>query len=239
MLDHNKYPVTTLFMLISIDGKISTGEGSSFDVDKDYPTISGLKEGLPSYYAIQGETDWWCINTGKTMAKIGVNSGAVKMANVPGLHRVIYGVRSLNTTGIKCLASQSDYIHFIVRNKGDMTKVQKVMKYYPNDHWTVRMFDGHPNHDYYNPFDVLAYLKSIGCDALTVQNGGTVNGTWAEKHAFDKLHLVMAPCLIGGSTTPTLVDGNPRTSGLSHINTFKLVRVQALPNSYIELEYET
>ena len=38
-------PVTTLFMLMSVDGKISTGASDSLDVDKDFPKIAGVKEG--------------------------------------------------------------------------------------------------------------------------------------------------------------------------------------------------
>ena len=42
-------PITTLFMLMSLDGKISPGASDDLDVDKDFPKISGLKEGLPQY----------------------------------------------------------------------------------------------------------------------------------------------------------------------------------------------
>lgn len=42
-------PITTLFMLMSLDGKISPGASDALDVDKDFPKIDGLKEGLPQY----------------------------------------------------------------------------------------------------------------------------------------------------------------------------------------------
>ena len=45
-------PVTTLFMLMSVDGKISTGSTDEMDVDKDFPKIDGVKEGLHQYYEI-------------------------------------------------------------------------------------------------------------------------------------------------------------------------------------------
>ena len=45
-------PVTTLFMLMSVDGKISPGASDTLDVDKDFPNIEGLKEGLQQYYDI-------------------------------------------------------------------------------------------------------------------------------------------------------------------------------------------
>ena len=36
-------PITTLFMLESLDGKISTGNSDNLDVDKDFPKIDGVK----------------------------------------------------------------------------------------------------------------------------------------------------------------------------------------------------
>ena len=36
-------PVTTLYMLVSVDGKISTGATDELDVDRDFPQIPGLK----------------------------------------------------------------------------------------------------------------------------------------------------------------------------------------------------
>ena len=41
-----KRPVTTLFMLSSVDRKISTGNSDLLDVDSDYPAMDGVKEGL-------------------------------------------------------------------------------------------------------------------------------------------------------------------------------------------------
>ena len=46
-------PITTLFMLMSVDGKISTGATDELDVDKDFPKITGVSEGLHQYYEIE------------------------------------------------------------------------------------------------------------------------------------------------------------------------------------------
>ena len=35
-------PITTLFMLMSVDGKISTGATDDLDVDNDFPLIASL-----------------------------------------------------------------------------------------------------------------------------------------------------------------------------------------------------
>jgi len=39
-------PITTLFMLMSVDGKISTGSSDEMDVDRDFSKIPGVREDL-------------------------------------------------------------------------------------------------------------------------------------------------------------------------------------------------
>ena len=43
-------PITTLFLLMSVDGKISTGSFDELDVNRDSPKIPGVREGLQQYY---------------------------------------------------------------------------------------------------------------------------------------------------------------------------------------------
>ena len=50
-------PITTLFMLSSVDGKISTGATDELDVDRDFPAIRGVGEGLHQYYEIEQTTE--------------------------------------------------------------------------------------------------------------------------------------------------------------------------------------
>lgn len=69
-------PTTTMFMLMSLDGKISTGSTDDRDVDRDFPKIDGVKEGLYQYYQLEKTTDLWSFNTGRVQAKLGVNSKA-------------------------------------------------------------------------------------------------------------------------------------------------------------------
>lgn len=66
-------PITTLFMLMSVDGKISTGSSDELDVDRDFSKIPGVREGLHQYYEIEQTTDLWFFNTGRVQAKMSVN----------------------------------------------------------------------------------------------------------------------------------------------------------------------
>lgn len=58
-------PVTTLFMLMSVDGKISPGVTDDLDFDKDLPHIAGVKAGLQQYYDVEQTTDLWSLNSGR------------------------------------------------------------------------------------------------------------------------------------------------------------------------------
>ena len=91
-------PITTLFMLMSVDGKISTGDRDELDVDRDFPLIGGLKEGLYQYYDIEQTTDLWSLNTGRVQAKMGVNEkpipqkGPVSFVLVDSKHLTKHGI---------------------------------------------------------------------------------------------------------------------------------------------------
>ena len=56
-------PITTLFMLMSVDAKISTGAVDELDVDREFPRINGMKEGVYQYYEIEKTTDLWSLNS--------------------------------------------------------------------------------------------------------------------------------------------------------------------------------
>ena len=49
--------------------KISTGNTDKLDVDKDFPKIRGIKEGLQQYYDIEKTTDLYSLNSGLVQAK--------------------------------------------------------------------------------------------------------------------------------------------------------------------------
>ena len=76
-------------MLMSVDGKISTGDSDSLDVDKDFPQIMGVKEGLNQYYELEKWTDLFSMNTGRVFAKIGINKKTDEPVKLPVSFMVI------------------------------------------------------------------------------------------------------------------------------------------------------
>ena len=81
--------------------------------------------------------------------------------------------------------------------------------------------------------------KEYGCDRLTVQSGGTVNELFLRSKLIDYVDIVVAPVLIGGKKTPTLIDGESLklADGLSGAGVLELTDCSVLQDSYIRLRY--
>ena len=89
--------------------------------------------------------------------------------------------------------------------------------------------------------DALIKLKSeYGCERITIQTGGTLNGLFLREKLFDYVDIVVAPILIGGKDTSTLIDGKSLLSQkeLSKLGVLKLQEYVLLENSYLRLRYE-
>ena len=95
--------------------------------------------------------------------------------------------------------------------------------------------------DKFVPADMLRQLKEqFGCERLTIQTGGTLNGLFLRDKLFDFVDIVVAPVLVGGKATTTLIDGDAILSveQLSALGVLELESVQPLEQSYIRLRYK-
>ena len=83
-------------------------------------------------------------------------------------------------------------------------------------------------------------LFFIGCERLTVQSGGTMNGLFLREKLFDFVDVVVAPALIGGKDTATLIDGRSLRSKdeLSGLGVLRLIEAVPLRGSYVRLRYQ-
>lgn len=220
-------PITTLFMLMSVDGKISTGATDSLDVDKDFPKIEGVSEGLHQYYEIEQTTDLWSFNSGRVQAKIGVNKK--EMPNKTPVSFVIVDNEHLMEHGIRYFCALSKQFVLVTSNK---------------NHPAFKIEEDNLHIIYQNELsleDVLTKLKSeYSCKRITIQTGGTLNGLFLREKLIDYIDIVIAPILIGGKDTSTLIDGKSllSESELSKLGVLKLQECVILENSYLRLRYE-
>ena len=220
-------PITTLFMLMSVDGKISTGATDDLDVDKDFPKIKGVNEGLHQYYEIEQTTDLWSFNSGRVQEKMGVNKK--KIPRKTPVSFVVIDNKHLNENGIRYFCALSKEFVLITTN---------------TRHPAFNVEDENLHIIYQNELslkDALIKLKSeYGCERITIQTGGTLNNLFLREKLFDYVDIIIAPVLIGSKDTSTLIDGKSLTEEceLSKLGVVKLQECVVLENSYLRLRYE-
>lgn len=221
-------PVTTLFMLMSVDGKISTGDNDSLDMDQDLPKIAGINEGLHQYYEIEENTDLFSFNTGRVQAKVGVNTRSLSDHHWC-VSFVILDNHHLDEHGIEYFCSISKIFVLFTSN--------------PN-HPAYKVKQDNLHIEHYDELNLCAMLETLqskyGCERLTIQSGGTLNGMFLREHLLDYVDVVVAPVLVGGKSTSTLIDGEAlhSTDHLADLGVLKLVEATPLNDSYVRLRYK-
>lgn len=224
-------PKTQLFMLMSLDGKISTGDNDEMDFDQDLPNIQGVREGLQQYYDIEKTTDIFSFNTGRVMEKIGINQRKTKPEKIPVTFVIVDNKPHLTADGIKYLTSWTRKLILVTTNQSHpATKMGKIENLEVL-HYSYKI-------DFENLF--IRLKKDFNAKRVTIQSGGTLNSILLREGLIDRISLVIVPVLIGGKNTPTLVDGESLHSikELNKIKPLKLLRWKRLKDSYLHLYYE-
>lgn len=225
-------PDTTLFMIESVDGKISTGDVDELDVDKDFKRIAGVKEGLHQYYEIEKTTDRFSLGSGRVMAKVGVNTWKWNKKGKDDVNFIMIDNKPhLTASGCKYFAKRSPLFILMTTNK---------------NHPAFSLQETFPNicilyyQDVIDFPDAFRKLKEdYGIKKMTIQTGGTLNAQLLRLGLIDRVKIVIAPCLIGGDHTQSLIGGESlhTQEDLQKIKALKLTKVEKLKNSYIEVIY--
>ncbi len=215
-------------MVSSLDGKISSGDSDSLDIDTDWKRIHGVKDGLFQYYDLEKQTDTCFLQSGRVFAKLGFNERALSPIKIPVTGVIIDNKPHLSEKGILYLSSWLDRVIIVTTNPAyPLPKEQKNVQ--------VIFYK-----DTLNFSHLFTQLKeSFGIDHLTIQSGGTLNSSFLREGLIDHISLVIAPLLVGGATTPTLIDGEAIHSinELQNIKALELISCTLLKHSYLHLRY--
>ena len=219
-------PITTLFLLQSVDGKITTGASDALDFDRDFPRIPGLREGLHQYYEIEQTTDLWSLNSGRVQAKMGVNKKPLPEKTPVSF--VILDNHHLTRRGVEYFCARSR--EFVLATSNPRHPAYEVVAD------NLHIFQQSP----LCLGDLLRHLKEhFDCQRITVQTGGTLNGLLLREKLLDYVDVVVAPALVGGKDTASLADGPSLQSAeeLSGVGVLSLESAQPLAHSYLRLKY--
>lgn len=225
-----KRPVTTLFLLESLDGKINSGSNDSLDVDQDWKSIKGVKEGLSQYYELEKQTELHSFNSGRVMAKIGVNERKERPKKMKVSFVILDRKPHLTEAGVKYLSDWVDTLYLVTDNRNH--PAYTVLKERAN----IKIL-------YYQEIKLSEVLEELrekyGIERMTIQSGGTLNSIFLRENLIDYIEIVIAPILVGGKDTATLIDGESISSReeLSKLKALSLVECTVLNASYIRLKY--
>ncbi len=222
-------PQTTLFMLVSVDGKISTGSNDDRDFDKDLHKTEGVKEGLQQYYDLEQQTDLCSFNSGRLMAKVGWNDKKDNIEKIPVDFVLVDNKPHLTELGVTNLLARTRKLYLVTTNK---------------EHPALQVSD--PNlevisyEDKVDFEDLFAKLGEAGVDKMTVQSGGELNAVLIRSGLIDYVSLVYAPLFVGGKDTTSLVDGKSieTSEDLKMLKTMTLIEAKPLEGSFLHLRYK-
>jgi 2,5-diamino-6-(ribosylamino)-4(3H)-pyrimidinone 5'-phosphate reductase len=171
-------------------------------------------------------TDLWSFNTGRVQAKMGVNEK--EMPEKTPVSFALLDNHHLSKHGVRYFAARSRQAVIITSNPSHPAF------HVPAENLHI-IYQEEPSLK-----DALRRLKSeCGCDRLTVQSGGSVNSLFLREKLLDYVDIVMAPVLIGGRDTPTMIDG-PSLKSVSQLQDAGILRLEkcsVLEDSYIRLQY--
>lgn len=225
----NSRPYTTLFLITSLDGKISSGDHDSLDVDADWKCIHGVKEGLSQYFDLEKQTDTCFFQSGRVFAKIGFNERDASASKIPVTGVIVDNKPHLNEKGLHYLSSWLKQVVIVTTNPDHPANAfggNVHVLFYPE---TIRFQD------------VFQTLKEqLMIERVTIQTGGTLNAELLRAGLIDEISIVIAPLLVGGSTTSTLIDGEAihTVDDLHKLKALQLISCDRLKGSYLHLRYK-
>lgn len=221
-------PNTTLFMLMSVDGKISTGADDERDFDKDMPNIPGVFEGRKQYDDLEQQTDLCSFNTGKVMAKVGWNEEKSEIEKIPVSFVIVDNKPHLTSRGISNLCKRTEKLYLVTTNPDHPARKSS------EANLEVVYIEGAIDFT-----ELFKQLKRVGVNDLTIQSGGEMNSQLMRQGLIQNISVVVAPMIVGGKDTPTLVDGPSLITGedLRYVKSLELQEAKTLNNSYLHLTY--
>lgn len=223
---------TTLCLVISLDGKITTGSTDNLDSDLDWKRIVGVKEGFAQYYEIEQSLGPNYLNSGRVLEKVGFNNKKEAPHKEPLRFVVIDRKPHLNENGINYLCNWLERLFIVTNNL---------------EHPAFELRSKHKNLEtiyHENEIDCSDLLvelkKNHNIEKITVESGGTLNSVFFRNGLIDHMKIVVAPLIVGGKDTSSLVDGFSLTeqSQLYMLKALKLRECKKLENSYLLLEYD-
>ena len=211
-------PHVTLSGAITLDGKLATRTGDS--------KLSTKRDKI-RVYKLRSKVD--AIIIGKNTAKI--DDPLLSTHNIKGKNpvRVILDSNGTLDTNSRIIKTCSKIPTIIAVSKKAKPKNLEKLKKFPI---TVLVC----GNDKINIKNLLKILKQKKIKNVLLEGGGITNWTFVKENLIDEAIITITPYIIGGNSSPTLVDGNG-FSIIAKSSRLRLKNITKMKNEVV-LHYE-
>jgi 2,5-diamino-6-(ribosylamino)-4(3H)-pyrimidinone 5'-phosphate reductase len=181
---------TTLCLVISLDGKITTGSTDNLDSDLDWKRVVGVKEGFSQYYKVEQSLGPNYLNSGRVLEKVGFNNKREVPQKEPLKFIVVGRKPHLNKSGIDYLCKWLEKLFIVTNNPSHPAFEMK------KEHKNLEMVYYETEIDF---ADLLVRMrKNYKIEKITIESGGTLNSVFFRNGLVDHAKIVVAPLIVGG-----------------------------------------
>jgi riboflavin biosynthesis pyrimidine reductase len=217
-------PDITLFLSLSVDGRITSHDSDTFDPDPTWKNTPGIRGILQQFYdfASPGMT---VLTTGQFMQKLGVNDRDNPPKKESFSMIVLDPDADLTPKGLKYLSQNVQNLYLICLSSHPIHKSRVASCELPIiipytheidlNHAFAKLFRTHKVKD--------IFIHSIA----------PINADLLEAGLIDHLSIVVSPLLVGGHGTPTLDNADVFT-----VRPLKLESVKPFAQNFVSLRYQ-
>jgi riboflavin biosynthesis pyrimidine reductase len=218
----------TLFMISSVDGKITTKPGSN--PDYDWPKIN--PHYMEIYYGemLSMDVEGVVMSAHSFVKFMNLNIEAPKEWNKQvGVSIIVVDSRGLlNEVGMNNLKMRYKRVIVFISEE---------------THSNYKELLQNINIEFYqtcgekvNYKEMFKKLEELGYKKISIESGGTLNSYILRAGVVDEIHIITVPILIGGLGTPSIMDGK-QIVDWKEIIPLKLLGIDKLKYGFIKSRY--
>jgi 2,5-diamino-6-(ribosylamino)-4(3H)-pyrimidinone 5'-phosphate reductase len=216
-------PETTLFLVNSVDGRITSHDSDPLDPDKDWkrdPKIQAITQ--PFFDFARGEIH--TVTYGESLARIGINQRS-EIHPVKEVRLIVIDHQNnLRTPGIDYLTKTFHTIYLVTLPSHPLLKITT---HPPNLKFIIQK-----NEIDFAPILTTLY-KKYKVKQVSIQSNARLNARWLSAGLIDYLSVIISPLLVGRHGTPNLIDQDLLT-----VKPLILTDMKAFGLDFVNLRYD-
>lgn len=214
-------PETTMFLTMSVDGRITSHDSDELDSDKTWKQDPKIQARMQQFFEF-AEGGIHTVTYGEAMAKVGVNTreGAPQELDINMI--LIDDLGLITNKGIRYLARSVDQLYVLCMTDNPILHDQSL----PKDVHLITQ-------EKLNLKQLLITLTdTYQIQELSIQSNARLNARWISLGLIDMLSIVISPLLVGRHGTPNLIDQE-----LLSVAPLELIEFQRFGIGFVNLQY--